>query len=117
MQRSDLPAILQDCDLEGNFNTLDIGSLAEILSWIRNNSILYSDHHAVDTELPFLAANTKQLPSKMTKIHKYLNLLPVDNKQTSLSHNHSFLGPEIHISFNRLDDTIFLVEIYFPEFT
>lgn len=116
MQRSDLPAILQDCDLEGNFNTLDIGSLAEILSWIRNNNICYSDHHTVDTELPFLSTNTKPLPRKMTKVHKYLTQLPVDNKQTALSHNHSFLGPEIHISFNRLDDTIFLVEIYFPEF-
>ena len=110
-----LPAILQHCALDGTFNTLDVGSLAEILSWLRNNTKAYIDHHSVETELHWLDANSKALPRKMTKIHKYLNQLPVDNKKTAWSHNHSFLGPEIHVSFNRLDDTIFLVEIYITE--
>ncbi len=116
MLKSELPAILRDCALDGSYNTLDINSLAEILAWIRNNSISYSDYYSAETHLGYIDPNPKPLPRKMTKIHKYLNQLPTDTSGSEWSHNHSFLGSEIHISFNRLDETIFLVEIYYQEF-
>ncbi len=116
MLKSELPAILRECALDGSYNTLDINSLAEILAWIRNNSISYTDYHSVETRLGYIAPNPKPLPRKMTKIHKYLNQLPMDTSTSEWSHSHSFLGSEIHISFNRLNEIIFLVEIYYPEF-
>lgn len=115
LNRNEFPAVLQDCTLDGTYNTLDIRSLAEVLSWIRNNTRSYCNHYSTDTDLNFIVSNPKRLPCKMTKIHKYLTQLPVDNKTVGWEHNHSFLGPEIHVSVRRLDETIFLVEFYFAE--
>lgn len=115
LNQNDFPVVLQDCALDGTYNTLDIGSLAEILSWIQSNSRTYHYYYSTDTDLNFGVSNPKPLPRKMTKIHKYLTQLPVDNKTVSWEHNHSFLGPEIHVSMRRLDETIFLVEFYFAE--
>lgn len=105
-----VPAILNDLNLDGCYNTMDIGSLAETLSWLRRNTKGYHDSWSVNLD-QMCVTYPERMSTKMTRIHKYLSQLPVDTTAATIQHVHVLANPDIHITLNRLDETMFLVEI------